>query len=497
MRPMRKSVFRLDAASVKVGGETLLSDFSLELYEGEIMGVVGASNSGKSSLCKLLAGAIRLSGGALYYRDQLLRQGMVSPEYASHVWVIEQGMGIPEELTVEEWLALVNPGRRGRLFLNRRQIRQQAVSTLATLSIRIPPEARLYQLSVAQRHMVCIAAAWMQKADLVVLNNTVSGYTDPEWEAVKGTLRLAVEEGIAALVTCNRENRLVQICDHVAVMGQRTSLKIFEPADYPALLAHMRKLQRQEMPLYSMENPVVYDSKSRVLCVRDISTDSLNGGGMELYRGEIVGVYDSDNVAGQELFSAMMTMAPTCGHFELEGVPVERMTTAEALRRGVAFMPEHAVSSQLFRSQSALDNVLCASKEKLGAGFLFRRRAMEHLAATSAERIGIEPVRMSARVERLDHMGRLRVYLSRWDYVRVRLMVCNCPLETSDLQTKEELKRFLRSLAEKGAAVCLFGYNGAELLEICDSLYRIERDCVSRKYTNSEAKELLGATERD
>ena len=65
---MRKSVFRMDNISVRSDAVMSLSDFSLDLSEGELMGVVGASDSGKTALCRLLMGKERLCGGQIYYR---------------------------------------------------------------------------------------------------------------------------------------------------------------------------------------------------------------------------------------------------------------------------------------------------------------------------------------------------------------------------------------------------------------------------------------------
>lgn len=250
--------------------------------------------------------------------------------------------------------------------------------------------------------------------------------------------------------------------------------------------------QQRSMDLRPVQNPVSYASDRLVFRAGNFSTETLKGGSIELYQGEIVGIHDANNIAGQELFSAMMSMDPACGRFELAGERLERMTVHQAVRRGIGFMPESAVHQQLFLPQSALDNVLCASRSKLGRDFFFRRRALEHLTATSAKKIGIEPRLMKARAERFDHMEQLRIYLSRWDYVNIRLMIANCVLETADLSTKRELKRFFRSLADRGAAVCLFGYDDADLLEICDSIYVVKGDSIGRKHINREAQSLLG-----
>ena len=397
--------------------------------------------------------------------------------------LIENRSTLPSSLTVAELLALVNPKREGKLFLNQRWICTEAERILADLSIAIPPDALASQLSMAQRHLILIAEACLQNAELIALNNTISGYTDLEWAEVKQTLRIVLERGITVLLTSSRETRLCQICDHIAVLGQRTNLKVFEPEEYDLLRTVLTLNQGVHTSQYALKPTNAGDGYG-VFCADDVSTASLRGVHFELRSGEIVGFYNSNNVAGQELYAALTEMEPGTGKFELDGVPLDRMGAAKALRLGIGFMPDHAVNRQLFLQQSVLDNILCASREKLGRSFLFRRRALEHLAATCAEKIGIERKDLYARAEQFDNLGRLRIYLSRWDFVQLRLLVCNCAFETADLEAKEELKRFFRRLAAKGTSVCLFGYDRADLLEVCDSIYVIEGDSIGVKHPN-------------
>lgn len=487
---MRRSVFRMEDISVRSDAAMSLSDFSLELSEGEIMGVVGASNSGKSALCRMLKGKERLCSGLLYYHDRPLQGKRVPGELAKRVALIEIHSTPAPSLSVAELLALVNPKREGQLFLNQKWIREEAERILDALSIAIPPDARASQLSLSQRHLILIAEACLQHAELIALNNTISGYTDQEWNEVKRTLRIVLEQGTAVLLTSNRETRLIQVCDHIAVLGQRTNLKVFEPEDYPVLKSVLT-LSQNEGGSDQTARPMLPEDRTGMFRAAGISTQSLRNADFELRRGEIVGFYDPNNMAGQELYAALTAMDPGKGRFELDGKTLDKMTAAKALKLGIGFMPDNAISRQLFLQQSALDNILCASREKLGRGFLFRRRALEHLAATCAQKIGVEKQELYARTEQFDNLGRLRIYLSRWEFVRLRLMVCNCVFETADLEAKDELLRFFRSLAAKGTAVCLFGYDRAALLEVCDSIYMIENDSVGAKHANRETAQLL------
>ena len=411
---MSGSVFRLDSVSVASDYTLKLSDFTMEIREGEITGVIGPSNSGKTSLCHVLTGRERWCGGALFYRDRRIHGERMPKGVASRVALIDGSSVLAPSLKVSELLALVNPERMGRLFVNRGWVRSEAQRVLDDLSIVIDSEIRAMNLTAAQRHLILIAEAYLRRVELIALNNTVSSYTDQEWEMMRRTLHIVLKKGIAVLLTSNKGNRLLTICDHIAVLAQGTNLKIFEPERYPVL-------QNTLSGRREMQNASGFKGKSgggAVFSAAEIHTGSLCAGQFELYRGEIVGFYDPNNVAGQELFAALMEMDRDSGHYELEGETLSGMNAVKCMDRGIGFIPDGAVENDLFLQLSVMDNILCSSKNKLGSTFLMRGKAIDHLAATCASAIGVDQKDMYQKAECFGSLERLRIYLCRWALAR-------------------------------------------------------------------------------
>ena len=486
---MRSSIFRLDSVSVASEYGVKLSDFTLEIREGEMLGVIGPSNSGKTSLCHVLTGQERRCQGKIFYRNQPMTEDKLPKNIAKRVALINSSSTLAPSLKVSELLALVNPRRGRQLFVNQVWIRYEAQQVLRQLSIAVDVDTRARELTLGQRHLILIAEACLQRADLIILNNTVSGYTEQEWEAIRKTLEIVLRRDMAVLLTSNQETRLVMACHRIAVLDQGTNLKVMEPSQYSKL--HPILTYRQGVRPFSGFRR--QEESEAIFSAEELHTRSLDGGCFSLRRGEIVGFYDPGNETDQEMFGALMRMDRSCGRFVLEGQPLPQMDVGKCLGQGIGFIPDGAVEHELFLQLSVIDNILCASSRKLGPWFLMRQKEVEHLTATCARIIGIPPHEMSQKTERFDSLARLRIYLCRWMFVRVKLMFCLNLFETVDPESRQELRAFLHSLTEKGAAVGLFGYDRTSLLDVCDSFYVMEHGQIGPRLGREEAKQLFQA----
>ena len=483
---MNDDLFRLEKVSLCSGYTTRLDYFSLSIPQWEITGIVGPSSSGKSSLCRLLTGGGDYNGGTVYYRGAVLTGRRVPAAAAARIMLISSASRLPAQFTAAELLSTIDPARGRRIFFDRRTIRTRAAAVLAALQIPIRPEASIRELSLAQQHLLLLAGAYLKQAELVILNNVVSGYTDQEWALVRQTLERIRAGGVAVLLTSSRESRLTELCSSITVLQGRTNLKTFLPAEYPAL---RRGLHYRQEYFSSAQAKSVGTARSGppLFSASRLSTPALRTGAFDLYPGEIVGIFDANNLAGQELFSALTRMDPACGQYRLEGKPLPPMGYTGCMRRGIGFMADDPASRECFPYLSALDNILCASRKNLGPTFYFRRRLRRHLAAHYAEQLGFSPSQMNAALDRFGILDRLRISLCRWELVDLKVLFCSRLLENADLEGKLVLEDALRSAAAKGAAVVVFGYDWSNMLEICDDIYIIDDGRMGKRLSREEA----------
>ena len=206
------------------GGE--LSDFSLTLRAGEIVGIGGILGSGREQLGPMLFGAQHRSGGRVEVGGEELVPG-------DTVAAIESGMayvpadrrrgGAVLEMSVREnlTLPLLRPLRRGLGRLDGRAERAEARSWMAAIGLRPPnPEQRLKLLSGGNQQKV-VLAKWLRVRPRVFLLDEPTQGVDVGAKAAIYELILAARRDGAGVLLCSSDTKeLVSLCDRVLVLRE-------------------------------------------------------------------------------------------------------------------------------------------------------------------------------------------------------------------------------------------------------------------------------------
>lgn len=192
---LRKKVFR-----------EVLHDVSFTVEHGEILGLVGESGTGKSTLAKTILGIVQPeSGEVLHYtkRPQMIFQdpySALNPAYPVS-WILEEPLRIYGKYDPRE------RKRRVREMLERVELPEEC--------LRAKPE----ELSGGQRQRVCIAAALIQRPQFLIADEPVSAL-DVTIQAQILTLlkNLRDEFDLSYLFISHDLNVVYQLCDRVLVM---------------------------------------------------------------------------------------------------------------------------------------------------------------------------------------------------------------------------------------------------------------------------------------
>jgi ABC-type lipoprotein export system ATPase subunit len=177
------------------GDETVLAvaDISLDLHEGEIVGLVGRSGSGKTTLLNLLAGWEEPDDGAIR------REGEPEPTWRG-IAAVPQHLGLVEELTIGENVEL--PARlAGQLERSRGRVDQLLdLLGIAHLRDRFP-----YETSVGEQQRAAVARAVLMSPRLLLADEPTGHQDDASSRAVFDAMRLAADEGTCCVVATHDE----------------------------------------------------------------------------------------------------------------------------------------------------------------------------------------------------------------------------------------------------------------------------------------------------
>jgi len=176
------SSVRLQSVSKIYGDQRAVSDFTLEIAEGEFLVLLGPSGCGKTTTLRMIAGFVEPSAGRILFGD---RDVTDLPSYHRNTGLVFQGYALFPHLSVFENVAFGLRMRR----LERAAIEKRAREALRLVRLEALAERMPRQLSGGQQQRVAVARA-LSGDPLILLADEPTGNLDSaNGEAVMGLLR--------------------------------------------------------------------------------------------------------------------------------------------------------------------------------------------------------------------------------------------------------------------------------------------------------------------
>jgi len=217
LRPSR-FLLQMRNISVQYGNLWALRNVDFDLYRGEIHALVGEHRAGKSSLVKLLSGAVKKKEGEILFQDRNL--GDITPKQA-----IRRGIGIVyQNLSVIPALNAVENIFTGRMIrswygtLNHSRMIEQTVRLFEKIEVDINVIRPLYKLPVGHQHMVEFARVLMMDPELVILDELSNKLTPEEMKKVYRIVFEQKNNGKSVVYITHNMDEIIRLADRVTIL---------------------------------------------------------------------------------------------------------------------------------------------------------------------------------------------------------------------------------------------------------------------------------------
>jgi ribose transport system ATP-binding protein len=477
-------------------GVVALAGVDLSIHPGEIVGLVGKNGAGKSSLIKVIAGAERPDEGELRIDGRLPPHG-----YAPHVAhrlglaFVHQELANFPMLSVAENVALgTNYPRRLGVFVAQKELHRRVAAVLDELEARIRPGAQLTELTAVEQRLVMVARALYHDARVLFLDEPSVSLTIEEIRHLHAIVRRLKERGHSIVYVSHRLNEIVSLTDRVVVMQdggvtlERQTEHVGERELIDAIAGSSGSRSGTPTPM----QPAA--TASRVLRVRALRRPPhVRDVSFDLYAGEILGLAGLVGSGRTEVVRMIFGAdRPAGGAIELDGARVRLRTPADAIRRGIALLPEDRRHEGLVLEFTARENITLASLRRYRhARFVpvpSSRRERAAAGSVSA-RLAIPAPALEREARRLSGGTQQKVVLAKWLQRAGKIVIFDEPTQGVDVEAKTELFALIRGLAEEGRAVIVISSDFAELAQICTPVVVLREGQVSGVLEGDEISE--------
>ncbi len=213
---------RMEDISKSYGAIKALDGVSLELRAGEVLGLFGDNGAGKSTISKVLSGAVIPDSGRILIDGREVRFASPADSRRERVEMVYQDLSLCDTVDVAGNLFLGRePKRRflGVPFLDKPRMHAQAVQMLSRLGIRIPDTTlRVENLSGGQRQSIAIGRAVSFDPLVLIMDEPTAALAVAEVDAVLELIKTVSARGVSVILITHRLQDLFVVCDRIMVM---------------------------------------------------------------------------------------------------------------------------------------------------------------------------------------------------------------------------------------------------------------------------------------
>ena len=473
---------RLRGVHKSYGPVRVLDVPELDLYAGQVVGVVGENGAGKSTMLGTLAGSVHRDGGDIEVDGVHLAPGSTEAAARLGIAMVSQEFPLVGQLSVAENLLL---GRRPRqtsrrVLLDGAAARAEAAAMLSDIGLdprAIGVNREVRTLPVPTRQMIEIAKAWGREPKLLILDEPTSALGPVEAEMVLGLARKVAERGGTVLFIGHRLDEVRAVSDRVLVLRNGRLVADLTPAEATEERL-IREMVGGEISHGEPRPPAA--AAGAFLELRGLTADGLGPVDLEVRAGEIVGVAGLMGSGRSRLIHTVAGAQPaTGGTMSVAGVRYAPRSPGDAAAAGIAMIPEDRKEQALVLFASVRANVTVSILRRLAVRGVLRPRRQRDEAIRITDSVHVRMHSVDQPIGSLSGGNQQRAIFGRAFATRPRLLLLDEPTRGVDVGAKAEIYELIDRAADDGMAVLVASSELEELQLICHRIAVMRRGAIA------------------
>ncbi|RUV17288.1 sugar ABC transporter ATP-binding protein [Mesorhizobium sp. M7A.F.Ca.MR.245.00.0.0] len=443
-----------------------LHEVSLSVGAGEIHGLLGENGAGKSTLLRILSGVYRPTAGSVLIDGKPVTLANPVAARAAGVAMIHQELQQVPRLSVAQNMFLGHPLTRGGIFVASREQERRAAEALAAIDPCIDPAAPLGTLKVAQRQIVEIARALLDRARIVAMDEPTSSLTPSEFERLAQVITGLARDGVAVVYVSHKLDEVFGICRRATIMRDGVVVDSVDLKDLSekAVVAMMvgRELAQEHHNSHAT-NKVMLSARglSSATKVRNVSFD--------LHRGEVLGIAGLVGSGRTELLRLLAGAdRATAGTIAIDGKAARFAGPRDAIAAGIGLVPEERKREGIVPLRSITSNMALASMNVFAPRGVIDHTRLKQVAVDRMSRVNLRPFLLDRPIRLFSGGNQQKAIIGRWLAAGTRILLFDEPTRGIDVGAKAQIYHLIEELAAEGHAVIVVSSELPEVIRLAD-----------------------------
>jgi ribose transport system ATP-binding protein len=466
----RGAVPRLSLRGIEKSFDTnvVLSGIDLDVYEGELVALLGENGAGKSTMSSIIAGIFPPSAGTMTWEGRPYAPNRPGEASEAGVGLIHQEMRLLPDLSIAENVFV------GRLLMKGGRIDRETMNLLAAeqlqrLGLQVPPTTLVRTLRVAAQQQVEIAKALTLKARLLILDEPTAALGGEETDRLFTQIDQLRKQGVSFIYISHRLEEIARIADRIVVLRDGRLVATHASAQVPVKVLLENMVGRNVDRIFpTIEEP----TSKEVLRVQGLT--GANGAfrdvSFSVRAGEIFGIAGIVGAGRTELIRAIAGADRLAsGSVFIEGQPVALKSPEDAIKAGVVLVPEDRKAQGVVLDHTVATNLALGNFDRLAPDGWLMPRKVASFAAAAINRLGVKG--QPDQVMRfLSGGNQQKAIIARWISRSPKVFMLDEPTRGIDMGARAAIYETIVGLAREGMAVVVVS---SDLEEVIGLAHRV------------------------
>ena len=454
------------------GGVVALSDGNLDVRAREVVALIGANGSGKSTMSKVINGVVVLDGGQLLLDGEPVH--FSSPQAAKNVGIanVFQELSLIPQMTVAENIWLTREPLNALGMVDRKAVNARTEELLAlfqgTFKTNLRPDSPVAALPPDEKQIIEILKAVSSNPWLVILDEATASLDSRQVQRLFDLVVKWKEAGKAIVFVSHRMEEIFRIADTYSVLrnGRTVGAGSIKDINEKQLIKLMIEKESILGFLRGEAKSEAKAEKENSLEVNDLTNDGLNGVSFRVRKGELVGIGGLRGQGQRHLLHSLFGDIPFSGTVKLFNQALHFKHPREAMRNGFALVPGDRAREGLLYIRSILDNFLLPSWRRFG--FPLKINDAKREATRVGSSLNLKMAGLEEPVSSLSGGNAQKVVIGKWLMREPQVLLLDDPTKGVDVGTKAEFYALLIRLSEEGKTILFYSSDEEELIGLCD-----------------------------
>lgn len=472
---MKRELLRINHLNYTYTRTRKLENVSFCILEGECIGFLGLTYSGKDLLAGLLGGELTegKGSGSIYIDGQKVNDWEILGE---EIYRMRPANYMIDDWTIAEYLCLVDSRWAGS-FWRKGALEEEAGEYFAELELDFDVSSRMKHLSEIEKRIVDVVKAYRQGAKIIIIEDEFDGMSQMDIQKFGRIMRRLIWGRMGVIVNSNsnfilsvlsdkyiifNRGHIVKKCDRKYIKSEK-QLELYLLGENRVSVLENAGVRVDES---GREEDVVY--RVRNLRFRHGRRENLN-----FIRGEVVTLITLDRREKEKLFLILSGRGKSeDAHYILNGKRHDAMDCYELAREKIVSVRALGSREEVFEHMTIGENLMLPSLEKIS--FWDYIRSSGGIRKMMLEDMGENENIKDVKVENLRINERIKMTLERWYIFNPMVLILFEPFALCDVNGVDIVKKYVKKFANKGTTVIIVNTREEYVEDISDRIVHIE-----------------------